>query len=152
MRQKVLSFAEVLTGAARLVPKLLNHDGKPVLTRVAKYCAERGWPVSQPTLHRHFHPDADKPRDLDEDTAKALEAVFGLRAGLWKGEPMNEQEAKALSQFGFETILLAQKIEALPKKDRDRILAEIEAATSHHEEIRRLMQNTNVTPIDRGKR
>lgn len=152
MRQRVLSFAELLTGAARLVPRLVNADGKPVLTRVAKHCAERGWKVSQPTLHRHMYPDPGKPRSMEDDTAKALEAVFGVRAGLWKGEPMSDQEAKALSQFGYETVLLAQRIEALPERDRARILAEIDAAHANHEEIKRLMQNSNVTPIDRGKR
>lgn len=65
---------------------------------------------------------------------------------------MTEAEAKALSQFHYETILLAQKIEALPKKDRDALLIQIENASTNQEEIKRLMTTGNVTSIDRIKR
>lgn len=152
MRQKTLSFAETLTAAVRLLTELHDPDGNPALTKIARHCAQRGHPVSQPTLYRHFHPNPAKPRALEDDTAKALEAVFHIPARIWKGEPMTEAEAKALSQFHYETILLAQKIEGLPKKDRDALLIQIENAHANQEELKRLMTNGNVTPIDRSKR
>jgi hypothetical protein len=103
-------------------------------------------------LHRHFFPDPHKPRELEDDIAKALEAVFRVPARYWKGEPMSEGEAKALSDFGYETILLAQKIEALEKRARDAFLTQLDNAYANQEEIRRLSGTGNVTPIDRGKR
>lgn len=152
MAKKNPSFADTLTAAAKIVPGLTDDDGKPILNAVARYCAGKGHPVSQPTLQRHFKPNAVKPRALEDHIAKALEAVFRVPARIWKGEPMTDREAKALSDFNYETILLAQKIEALPKKDRDALLTQIENALAHHEELQRLLAAGNVTSIDRGRR
>lgn len=152
MRQKAPSFAELLKAAAKLVPGLLDHDGKPRLSEIARYCEKRGHPVSQPTLHRHVFPKPGKERALKDEIAKELEAVFRVPARYWKGESMNENEARALSQFNYETILLAQKIEALPPKIRDALLIQIENATADQEEMRRILATHNVTPIDRAKR
>lgn len=152
MPKRIVPFADTLRAAARLVPKLLDGDGEPVISRVAAYCAEKGHPVSQPTLQRHYKPSQTKPRALDDPTAKALEHVFRIPARIWKGEPVTEDEARAITQFGYQTILLAQKIEALPPRIREALLIQIENAHANQEEMQRLLAGSNVTPIERGKR
>lgn len=152
MRQKTPSFAELLIGAAKLIPGLVV-DGKPNLTAISKHTAKRGHRVPQPTLHRHVYPKDGESRRLQDEVARALEAVFAVPARYWKGEPMSDQDARALHQVNLETILLAQKIESLPQKVRDELLTRIENAATDQEELRRLLASTsNVTPIDRGKR
>lgn len=153
MPQKVIPFAESINAVTKIRPWLLNQDGRPNLSAVSRYCEEQGHPVPQPTLQRHYWPKPGKQRALSDPIAKALEAVFDVPARIWKGEPMTEDEAKALHQFDYPTILLAQKLEALPPKVRKTILEQIEQAHAQYEEMRRLTQNNpNVTPIERGKR
>lgn len=150
MNHKVISFRETLTAATRLIPGLWTADGELNTTAVARYCKEKGHPVSQPTLHRHFY-GTQKARRVDDKTAKALSAVFHIRAGIWKGEPLTEDEEKALSQFDFRHILIAQKLEGLPERVRNNILNQIEDAHEASEKLKRAGDGGSSTPPDRSR-
>lgn len=150
MGHKVISFREALSAAARLLPNLLDGNGEINTTAVARYCREKGHPVSQPTLHRHFY-GTKKARRVDDRTAKALSAVFHIPARIWKGEPVTDSEEQALSNINLEHLLLAQKIASLPPKARQNILNQIEEAHDSQEKLRQLLGEGNVTPITRNR-
>lgn len=150
MANKVLSFRESLTAAARLIPELVNGDGKINLTAVARYCERKGHPISQPTLHRHFV-GTTKARRVDDRTAKALSAVFHIPVRIWKGEPLTDYEEQALSKGSLEDLLLAQKIAALPAKVRANLLNQIEDAHDTQEKLKRALIDGNVTQIPRSR-
>lgn len=150
MANKVLSFRDTLTAAAKLIPELWNSDGKLNLTAVARHCERKGHPVSQPTLHRHFI-GTTKARRVDDKTAKALSAVFHIPQRIWKGELLTDYEQQALSKGTLEDLLLAQKIAALPPKVRANLLNQIEDAYDTQERLKSALSDTNVTPINRSR-
>jgi hypothetical protein len=150
MHHKVLTFRETLTGAARTLPHLLDSNGEVNTSAVARYCRDKGHPVSQPTIHRHYT-GKGKRRSVDDKTAKALSAVFHIPARIWKGEPVTDNEARALSKASLETILIAQKLDELPEKARNTILNQIEDAHEAHEKLQRALADGNVTSITRPR-
>lgn len=120
------SFRELLTQAAGLVPGLVNDDGKVNLTAVARYTEKRGHPVSQPTIFRHFNAPADKRPKMESETIEALHLVFGIPKSMLRHEKMDADTQEALARFPLSTILLAEKIEALPPPLRRSVLLHIE--------------------------
>ena len=136
--------------AARLLPQLLDGNGQVNTSAVARYCRDKGHPVSQPTLHRHFR-GTTKARRVDDKTANALSAVFHIPARIWKGEPVTDNEEQALSNINLEDILLARKIAALPHKQRATILSQVEDASEANEKLKRALADGNVTSITRHR-
>ena len=149
MGHKVLTFRETLTAAAKTVPGLINGNGGVNTSAVARHCRDKGHPVSQPTLHRHYK--GKRSRRVDDETAQALSAVFRIPARIWKGDQLADNEEQALSQANLEDLLLAQKIGRLPKKARDNILNQIEDAADSQEQLKRALTTGNVTPITRTR-
>ena len=152
MTRKGLSFREILDAAAKLVPQLRNADGKVVLSAVARYCKAKGHPVSQPTLSRHYKGPTKDGHELDIKTAEALCAVFRIPTGVWRGEALGAQMDNALTKASLEDLLLAERIQRLPKKARDNILEQIEEILEREEKLKRAYAESNVTPIDRDRR
>lgn len=56
-----------------------------------------------------------------------------------------------LGDYHLSTLILAKKLEALPRQIRRNIQEQIEAATEQQEQLQRALQNhPNVTPIRPG--
>lgn len=147
-----LSFSEVLDAACKSVPRLWTPDGKLNLTAVARYCEHHGFPVSQPTLYRHYHAKGKPGRALKNETISALSETFRVPARLWRGEPLGAEMERALERFTLADLFLAEKISRLPDKARANILERIEETLEREEQLKRAYQQGNVTPIDRHKR
>lgn len=148
-----IPFKDVLDAACKSVPRLWTPDGKLNLTAVARYCEDHGYPVSQPTLHRHYHATTARPaRALNHKTIAALSAAFRVPARLWRGEPLEPEMERALERFTLADLFLAEKISRLPDKTRANILERIEETLEREEQLKRAYQQGNVTPIDRHKR
>lgn len=145
---KKFSFKEILEEASKSVPGLHTADGRLNLTAVAKYYERRGHPVSQPTLHRLYK---GEHKTLSRDTLEATHLVFRIPRAILRGEPMRPEMEDLLADYKLSTLLLAQKIESLPKEFRDAINAQVEAYLDQREQLSRAFQG-NVTPIDKSRR
>jgi hypothetical protein len=149
MSKKAPSFKEILDAAARSVPDLWSSDGGLVLSRVAEYFKKKGHPVSQPTLHRHYTGDRERPRKLDSRVVEAFYAVFRVPRSMLRGEPMSADTERAVVQWGLDVFLLAQKIAELPSPTRDLINRQIEDLLQREAELKKAYESAGVVPISR---
>ena len=148
MDNKRLTFAEIVTAAAKSVPELWDQDGKLNLAALARYYKKKGYPITQATLHRLFAGKHKTP------SPRAIDAThFALRVprGLLRGEGMNSDLERALTDYNLSTLFLAKKIEALPQRVKDNILNYVETELEREEQLRRAIDSGAVTSIDRPK-
>jgi hypothetical protein len=151
MRGKTLTFRETLNAAAKNIPGLWDFDNDKIrLPELSRYLRKKGCPVSQPTLHRHYNVKG-KPRELSGTVVEALHSGLGIPRSILRGEAMAADLERALVKNELSTLLLAERIEALPHKARLNILAQIEEITEREEHIKHAMARGNVTPIDRTR-
>ena len=139
------SFLDILENAAQSLPQLWTGDEKLNLSAVARYYKKKGWPISQPTLLRLCSKEHDKPSDR---TIEATYHAFGVPRPLLRGEPVRPEIEELLAEHKLSTLMLAKKLESLPKAFRDGLYAQIEAFLEQRDQIGK---STNVTPIDRDR-
>jgi len=120
------TFRELIDAVASLSPDMTKADGDVNLAAVARYCANMGHPVSQPTLYRHYHKSAHSESKLDDETVNALNHALGIPKVLLRGEPMDADTKEALTRFPLSTYLLAQKIQTLSPTVRESLLQHID--------------------------
>lgn len=149
MKGRTFSFKEILEAAAKPFPQLWNAEGKLNLAAVARLYKERGYPVSQPTLFRLC---TGKHKELSTETIDATHHVFRVPRSMLRQEPMTAEMEKLLADYRLSTLLLAQKLEGLPKEDYQNIVAQIERAHEQRDRLERAMSNSNVTVLDRSRR
>lgn len=143
------TFKELLEAASKPHASLWSSDGRLNLGAVARYYAKKGHPVSQPTLHRTCTGKTD-PR---EETIEATYQVFGIPKYLLRGEPVSAELDDLLLQYRVSTLLLAKKIESLPKEAYHAIVEQIEVMLAKEQQLAKAMEAAgNVTPIDRTRR
>jgi len=151
MTKKRLSFRDVLEAATQHKPSLRTAEGRLVLSRVAEYCTERGYPVSQPTLSRHYRsggPDGHKP---DPETIAALTAAFGIPRELMEGEAMSAELDDALTRSSLEDLFLAKRISRLKPGARRALLMQLDEIEKRESELQQALQNSNVSSIERKR-
>jgi len=148
MARKTIGFWEAVEAAARLIPDLWDDDDKLKVAELARYYEKKGHPVSQPTLSR-LKKGLHEPH---KDTIEATHYVFHVPRAILRGEQMSPEMDELLTHYRMTTILLAQKLERLPKEDFKAILNQIERAAENAELVRRAMQSDKVTPIDKNRR
>lgn len=143
------TFKELLEAAARSHASLWTSDGRLNLGAVARYYEAKGYPVTQPTLHRTCKGQT-RPR---EETLEATYQVFGIPKHLLRGEPASAEMEELLSHYPISTILLAKRLESLPKEAYHAIAEQIEIMLAKEQQIKNAIESaTNVTPIDRTRR
>lgn len=145
---KKFSFREILDGAAKSVPRLWTADEKLNLSAVARYYKKKGYPITQPTLQRLY---VGTHKTLSEETITATHFVFHIPKAILRGEAMRPEMEELLADYKLSTLLLAHKIESLPREARDSINNQIEIFLDQKDQINRAFQG-NVTPIDKNKR
>jgi len=147
-RRLSITFREALEAAAK-PHRELWRDGKLSLAGLRRHYAKRGHPVSDASLSRIFRGKQEPGEDIIEATHRA----FGLEKSILRGEPVSAEMAKALTDFKYSTLLLAERIESLPKDDYYVIMQHIERAIENNDRLQQALQTSpNVTPIDRRKR
>lgn len=149
--KKKLTFAEIVTAAAKSVPELWDQDGKLNLSAVARYYVRKGHPVTQATLHRLFKGKHGEP---SKRVIEATHHVLRVPRSLLRGDPMAADVEEIFGRYPLSTLLLAKRLEELPAKSRQRIQEMIEEAFEKEEELRRALQaSPNVLPMtERPKR
>lgn len=149
MAKRQLTFKELIEAAAQPYKELWRNDGRLNLGAVARHYKAKGHPISEATLSRIFR----ELQEVGPDTIEATHRTFGLPKALLRGEPMTPDAEKALTDYKLSTILLAQRLESLPKEDFYAINEQIERAFEHKRQLEEAKRTAgNVTPIERAKR
>jgi hypothetical protein len=149
MAKRQLTFKELIEAAAQPYKQLWKTDGRLNLGAVARHYKAKGHPVSEATLSRIFR----ELQEVGPDTVDATHDVFGIPKALLRGEPMTSDAEKALTDYKLSTILLAQRLESLPKEDFYAINEQIERAFEHKRQLEEAKRTAgNVTSIERAKR
>lgn len=147
MARRQLTFRDLIEAAAQPY-KELWRDGKLNLGAVARHYKAKGHPISQATLSRILR----ELQEVGPDTVDATHHTFGLPKALLRGEPMSSDAEKALTDYKLSTILLAQRLESLPKDEYHAIAEQVERALEREKRLQEAYRNGNVTPIERAKR
>ena len=146
---KAPTFRELIEAAAKPYRELWRGDGTLNLAALRRHYADRGHPLSDASLSRIF---SDKQRP-GADAIEATHLVFRIPRSILRGEPVSAEMEKTLTDFKLSTLLLAQKIEALPKDDYYVVMQHIERALETHERLQEALKTSpNVTLIERRKR
>jgi hypothetical protein len=147
--RRPIPFVEALEAAAKPYRELWRDNGKLSLAGLRRHYDDRGHPVSDASLSRIF---AGKQAP-GEDVIEATHRVFGIQKGILRGEPVSAEMEKALTDYRLSTLLLAQRLESLPKDDYYLIAQAIDRALEHQKKLREALETSpNVTQIDRRKR
>lgn len=150
MSKKVLTFRETLSAAAKSIPNGWDWDNDKIrLPAISRYLKKKGYPVSQPTLHRHYHLEGNS-RELKKETVEALHFGLGIPRAILRGEAMSTDLEQALVKNEFSTILLAERIEKLPKAARRNIVNQIDEILEREEALKNAYSSGNVTSIKRN--
>lgn len=148
MPGRSLTFKELIEAAARPHRELWKGDDQLNLSALAEHYRKKGHPISGASFSRIFD-------GLQEPKEKVIEAtyyVFRIPRSILRGEPVSAEMEKTLTDFKFSTLLLAQKIESLPKDDYYVIMQQIERALDNAEKLREAMKSGNVTSIERHRK
>jgi hypothetical protein len=148
MAGRSFTIWEVILAAAKSVPGLWTDDDEINMSELARYYEKKGHPLSQPTFSR-MRKGLHVPSPA---TVDATHYVFGVPRAILRGEPMTSEMEKVLTDYKLSTILLAQKLEGLPRADFKSICDQIERAYEQEEALRRALRHSNITPIDKDRR
>lgn len=149
MQRRPIPFLEALEAAAKPFRELWRGDGKLSLAALKRHYEDRGHPVSDASLSRIFSGKQAPGEEIIEATHRA----FHVPKGILRGEPRSAEMEKTLTDYKLSTLLLAQRLESLPKDDYYLIAQAIERALENQEKLKKALESSpNVTQIDRRKR
>lgn len=148
MAGRTLTFKELIEAAAKPYRELWKGDDRLNLGALAKLYEKKGYPLSQASFSRIFS-GIQEPGDL---AIEATHAVFRIPRSILRGEPVSAEMERLLTDFKVSTLLLAQKIESLPKDDYYVIMQSIERALDNADKLREAMKSGNITSIDRHRK
>lgn len=150
MNNKGPSLREILLSAVRYVPGVWTAEGKLNRTALSRYFENQGHKLSQPTLHRLFEePVKRSPRKLAPETIEAVHAVLKIPRGMLRGEPMSADTERAITQFGLDVFLLAQKLVELSPEYRSTLTAQIDERLKLEASLKKALESGTVIPINR---
>jgi len=142
-------FGELVLQAASMHRGMLKDDGRLNTAELARYYRRKEHPVPQETLWRNVN-GKTKP---SENTIEATSQVFGIPKELLRGEPVPTEITDLLGRYTMRTVLIAQKLERLPKDVFHNIIEQIERATDREEQLHKALRlSNNVESIDKHRR
>jgi hypothetical protein len=147
MPQRKTTFRDLIEAAARPHRELWKGSGELNLGALSRFYKQKNHEISQASFSRIF---AGK-QEPGDDTIEATHRVFRIPRALLRGEPVGADMDHLLTNYKMSSILLAQKIEALPKDDYYLITQQIERALERDEKVREALKSGNVTPLHRSR-
>lgn len=147
MAKKPPTFKELIEAAARPYRELWRGD-RLNLGALSRRCKAKGHPLSEASLSRIL-------RGLQEVGPDAIEAThhaLGIPKALLRGEVMSSEVERLLTDYKLSTLLLAQKLESLPKDEYHAIIEQIDRVLEREERLRDAVRSGNVTVLDRARR
>jgi len=143
-----LTFRQLIEAAAKPYRELWKGDGKLSLGALARRYTAKGHPLSEASLSRILR----GRQEVGEQAIEATHLALGIPRNLLRGEPMSAEIEKALTDYKLSTLLLAQRLESLPKDEYYALNEQIERILEREKLLKEAMRSSNVTPIDRAKR
>lgn len=140
-------FRDLIEAAAKPHRELWKSSGELNLGALARYYEQRGHGVSQASFSRIFA-GLQQP---GEDTIDATHHVFRIPREILRGEPLSSEMEDLFTKYKLSTLLLAQKIESLPKDDYYLLCQQMERALENAEKLRQSLKNNNITDIRRPR-
>lgn len=142
------TFKEIVEAAARPYRELWKSDGQLSLGALSRRTREAGAYLSEASLSRILRGE----QEVGPKAVEALHTALSIPRALLRGEPMSSDVERLLTEYKLSTLLLAQRIERLPKDEYYAVVEQIERVLAREERLKEAMKTGNVTPIDRAKR
>lgn len=148
MASSTYTFREVLEAACKSHPDLWRESKTGTaalnLAAVERHYRRKGYPVTQPNLHRLLY-GGQKPGPHVVD---ATHAVFGVPRAILRGEPLSHDMERLLGKTKLETVILAERIEELDHDDRRQLLELLEHMEEKREQLHKAISSSpNVHPL-----
>jgi hypothetical protein len=135
--------------AAKPYPALWWEDDRLNFEALARHFSDRGRTIPSATLYRickglHAQPS--------ERLVEAFNYVLRIPKELLRGEALTSEMSKAFGDYKLSTLILAEKLEELPRADYARIVEEIDSILERDRRLREALESENVTHIDKHRR
>jgi len=149
MPQRIYTFKELLKSAVKGDPSMWS-DSELNLNALVRLYDRKGYKVTQANLHRL----CEGGQRVGEKYVEATHGALGIPKYLLRGEPLSSEMDALLTGLNVElsTLLLAKKLEGLPKEDYYSIARQIDLAIEKDEQLQRALRSQNVTQIDKHRR
>jgi hypothetical protein len=147
MARQTPSFKELVEAAARPHRELWRGD-KLNLGALSRRYKAQGHPLSEASLSRIFR----GLQEVGPETIEATHHALGIPKALLRGEPMSADVERLLTEYKLSTLLLARRLESLPKEEYYAIVEHIDRVLQREERLKEAFRTGNVTPIDKAKR
>lgn len=125
------TLKELLEEALKSDRHAWHSTGRLNLTYVARETKFRGHFIPQSTLFRLVNEDK-----IPEHVVTALNAVFKIPKSLLRGEEVTDEMQTTLTDCSLSTLLLAKKIESLPKDAYHAIADQVDLITRQQQTIK----------------
>lgn len=142
------TFKELIEAAARQHRELWKGDGQLNLGAISRRTRDKGEYLSEASLSRILRGE----QEVGPKAVEAMHSTFGIPRALLRGEPMDSEVERLLTEYKLSTLLLARKIESLPKDEYYAIAEQVERVLEREQRLKEAFRTGNVTPIDRAKR
>lgn len=147
MAKEQLTFKDLVEAAAKPFKELWRGDRLNLGALSRRYKA-KGHPLSEASLSRIL----TGKQGVGPDTVEATYHALGIPRNLLRGEPMSSEMEEVLTQYKLSTLLLAKRIESLPKDEYYALVEQIERILERENRVKEAIRTGNVTPIERAKR
>lgn len=135
--------------AAKPYPDLWWEDDRLNFEALARFFLHRGRKIPSATLYRICKGQHTQPT---ERIVEAFNHVLRIPKELVRGEDLSPAMAKAFGDYRLSTLILAEKLEELPRADYARIVEEIDSILEREQRLKEAMETGKVTHIDRHRR
>lgn len=137
----------LIKDAAKPYPPLWrgSEAGQLNFEAVARFFAARGRKIPAATLYRVCK-GVHKP---SEKLVEAINHVLRIPKELLRGEELSPAMAKAFGDYKLSTLILAEKLEELPRGDYARLVEQIDAILDREARLKEATAKAhNVTHLD----
>lgn len=135
--------------AAKPYPDLWWEDDRLNFEALARFFDARGRKIPSATLYRLCKGVHTQP---SERVVEAFNHVLRIPRELVRGEALNPAMAKAFGDYRLSTLILAEKIEELPRAEYARIVEQIDAILDRESRLKEALETEKVTHIDKHRR
>lgn len=148
MAREQPTFKDLVEAGARARRDLWKSDGQLNLGALSRATKVAGAYLSEASLSRILRNE----QEVGPKAVEAMHRLLGIPRALLRGEPMDSDVERLLTEYKLSTLLLAQKIERLPKDEYYALAEQVERVLEREQRLKEAIRSGNVTPIERAKR
>lgn len=140
---------QLIKEAAQPYQSVWWDDDRLNFEALARFFEKRGRKIPSATLYR-ICKGVHKP---SERIVEAINHVLLIPKELVRGEALSEEMSKTFGDYRLSTLILAEKLESLPRADYARIVEQIDATLDRERRLKEAMgTDGKITHIDRHRR